>query len=103
MLSRECWEQTGEFDEIFFPAYYEDNDYHYRMQQAGILAITYPPAMFFHWGSATQNEAIGRPLTDSGNQYAQYVRKWGAPPGQEKFKTPYDDASKTIKSVKQDT
>lgn len=101
MVSRECWEKVGEFDEIFFPAYYEDNDYHYRINLAGLKAITYPPAIFFHWGSATQLEAIGRPLTDSSNQHAQYVRKWGGNPGQEQFKHPYNDESISITRVKQ--
>lgn len=101
MVNRKCWEEIGEFDEIFAPAYYEDNDYHYRMKLASVLAITYPPAMFFHWGSATQIEALGRPLTDSSNQHAQYVRKWGGDPGKEVFKHPYNDESKPITSVKQ--
>lgn len=101
MVNRECWEKVGEFDEAFFPAYYEDNDYHYRMQLAGLLAITYPGSLFFHWGSATQNEALGRKLTDSSNQHAVFVSKWGANPGKEIFKHPYNDATKPITSVKQ--
>jgi GT2 family glycosyltransferase len=101
MLDRACWKAVGEFDELFHPAYYEDNDYHYRMQLAGLVAVTYPPALFFHWGSATQLEALGRPLTDSANQHANYVRKWGGNPGQETFKHPFNDESKTINSVAQ--
>lgn len=103
MVNKECWHRVGEFDEIFFPAYYEDNDYHYRIQLAGLLAITYPPAMFFHWGSATQMEALGRPLTESSNQHAQYIRKWGGDPGKEVFKYPYNnpeiDLSMTTKKI----
>lgn len=93
MVTPRCWHEVGEFDEVFHPAYYEDNDYHYRMQLAGALAITYPPAMFFHWGSATQMEALGghRRLTDSANQHAQYIKKWGGDPGKEVFKSPYNN------------
>lgn len=101
MINRLCWDKVGEFDEVFFPAYYEDNDYHYRIQLAGLLAVTYPPAMFFHWGSATQKEALGRPLTDTANKHAQFVRKWGGNPASEIFKHPYNDESKPITSVKQ--
>lgn len=103
MLDRLCWMTIGEFDEVFFPAYYEDNDYHYRMQIDGLLAITYPPAMFLHWGSATQMEALGggRRLTDSANQHAQYVKKWGGDPGKEVFKSPYDESDYTIRSTLQ--
>ncbi len=103
MLDRECWEKTGEFDEIFAPAYYEDNDYHYRMQLAGLLAITYPPAMFFHYGSATQLEALGHPLTESSNQHAQYIRKWGGDPGKEVYKNPFNKMTVSITSVKQNS
>jgi GT2 family glycosyltransferase len=101
MINRECWDKVGEFDEVFAPAYYEDNDMHYRMNLAGIKAVCYPPAMFYHYGSRTQNEAIGRPLTNSGNQFEQYVKKWGGGPGQEKFTHPYNAEDKDITSVKQ--
>lgn len=101
MINRDCWEKIGEFDEVFAPAYYEDNDYHYRMKLAGHLAITYPPAMFFHWGSATQMEALGRPLTDSSNQHAHYVRKWGGDPSKEVFKHPFNKENVPITSTKQ--
>lgn len=91
MVSGKCWARVGEFDELFWPAYYEDNDYHYRMKLARVAAITYPPAMFFHWGSATQLEALGRPLTDSSNQHANYVRKWGGDPGKEAYTSPFNN------------
>lgn len=103
-LNKECWDAVGEFDEVFAPAYFEDNDYHYRMKLAGIRAVVYPPAMFLHWGSRTQNEALGAPLISGQefeNKRAAYMRKWGGVPGQEQLKHPYNDESKTIESVKQ--
>lgn len=100
-VSRDCWERVGEFDEVFFPAYYEDNDYHYRMRLVGIKAVMYPPALFFHYGSRTQNEALGRPISDSHNQHMFYIAKWGGSPGQEKWSIPYDDPHKTILKCKQ--
>lgn len=106
MVSKDCWEVIGEFDEVFYPAYFEDNDYHYRMKLAEVPTIVYPPAMFYHYGSRTQNEANenGQPLVPSGmfeNARAAYVQKWGGVPGSEQFILPYDNQSKTIKSVKQ--
>lgn len=103
MINKDCWEHIGEMDEIFHPAFYEDNDYHYRMQLAGLPAIVYPPAMFYHYGSRTQLEALGRPLTDSSNQHAQFIRKWGGDPTKEVYKTPYNDQSKSITSTKQNS
>lgn len=106
-INKDCWEEIGEFDELFFPAYFEDNDYHYRMNLEEIKAIVYPPAMFYHYGSRTQNEAIenGLPMVSGGefeNTRARYVKKWGGLPEHETYKTPYNDPLKTVKSTKQD-
>ena len=35
MIGREALEKVGPFDENFYPAYFEDNDYHYRIRLAG--------------------------------------------------------------------
>lgn len=95
-VNKECWETVGEFDELFAPAYFEDNDFHYRMKLAGVSAIVYPPAMFYHYGSRTQNESQenGLPLVSGGmfeNNRALYVKKWGGVPGSETFTSPYND------------
>lgn len=105
-VSKECWDVVGEFDELFFPAYFEDNDYHYRMKLAGMDAIVYPPAMFYHYGSRTTKEAgePGRAVVTNATFEkcrAMYALKWGGQPGSEKFKTPYDDASLTFADTKQ--
>ena len=104
MISKKCWDEVGEFDEGFAPAYFEDNDYHWRTQQIGMLAIVYPPAMFYHYASRTQNEAMGFQLVNSymflrNRDY--YVKKWGGTPGAEKFSVPFDDAKLSIKYTKQ--
>lgn len=107
-LNKECWDTVGEFDEVFAPAYFEDNDYHYRIQLAGLLAILHPPAMFYHFGSRTQMEANenGRAMVPSPmfeNNRAAYIKKWGGMPSQEKFEHPYNDSSLLITDVKQTT
>jgi GT2 family glycosyltransferase len=105
-INKECWETIGEFDELFAPAYFEDNDFHYRMKLAGLTGIVHPPAMFYHYGSRTTNEAgeNGVLVVSGGmfeNNRAAYVRKWGGVPGQERFKTPYAHAEKDIRWVEQ--
>lgn len=105
-IDKECWETVGEFDEIFAPAYYEDNCFHYRMKLVGLLAIVYPPAMFYHFGSRTQNEAneSGQPMVPTPlfeNNCAFYVKKWGGVPGQEKWEHPYNDMLAPITKTKQ--
>jgi GT2 family glycosyltransferase len=95
MISRPCWSSTGQFDEEFKPAYWEDNDYHYRMKLTGQVAITYPPALFYHFGSRTQHEAAenGAPMTP-GRQFENlrtyYMAKWGGLPGREVYRVPFN-------------
>jgi GT2 family glycosyltransferase len=94
MISKETYETIGQFDDGFFPAYFEDNDYHYRINLAGMKAITYPMAIYYHYGSRTQTEAkqgvpvVSNTLFEINRE--RYVRKWGGLPGQEKFKTPFN-------------
>lgn len=105
-VNRLCWERVGEFDELFAPAYFEDNDYHYRMKLAGLLAIVCPPAMFYHYGSRTQNEARedGKPIV-TGTLFEmarnRYVGKWGGVPGSEAFQTPFNNKDRSITATKQ--
>lgn len=106
MLSKAMWEDIGEFDEVFAPAYFEDNDYHYRMKLAGYDAIVLPTALFYHYGSGTQNEANedGKPLVPGpmfeANR-ARYAEKWGGVPGEEKWEIPYENKELDLASTKQ--
>lgn len=104
MINRTCWEEVGEFDNGFFPAYFEDNSYHYRMRLLGFRAIVYPPALFYHYGSRTQNESLEKPIVP-GNFFeknrAYFVEKWGGPPGDEKYDHPFNDKKKSLKWVLQ--
>jgi GT2 family glycosyltransferase len=92
LVSRRCWEQVGSFDENFYPAYFEDNDYHHRIVVAGLRAVVYPRAMFYHYGSRTQNEACASPIVPGSvfdRNYRYYIKKWGGPPGHEQFRQPF--------------
>ncbi len=94
VLSRHCWETVGAFDEQFFPAYFEDNDYHRRIVLAGLRAVVHPPAMFYHFGSRTQNESCSSPIVSGGafdKNRDYYIKKWGGPPGAETFDTPFNE------------
>lgn len=85
----------GEFDENFTPAYFEDNDMHYRIKLAGGVAVTRSDAGMYHAGSVTQNWG-GRQVVNS-HMFMQnqmyYVKKWGGLPGTEIYKQPFNDAS----------
>lgn len=95
MLTKAGYEKIGDFDEQFVPCYFEDNDYHYRVNLAGLKAITLPTAIYYHFGSKTQTEALGEGKTVSthatfNNNRAYFMSKWGGMPGQERFKKPFN-------------
>jgi GT2 family glycosyltransferase len=91
-LTRESVERVGLFDENFVPAYFEDNDYHYRCHLLGVPTEQVPNGMT-HVRSAVlkgsqhyQDE--NRRTFPSNADY--YLRKWGGLPGRETFTTPFD-------------
>jgi GT2 family glycosyltransferase len=105
MINRNCWEKVGEFDEGFAPAYFEDNDYHLRINKVGLKAITYPSAVFYHFGSKTRIEADNeRPVITNDSfekNRSYYIAKWGGLPSQETYENPFNSGSNSIKWTKQ--
>ena len=91
LTGKRLLEKVGRFDEAFFPAYYEDNDMHHRIQLAGERAVCYKGARFYHHGSRTINvdpklaEANRNTFKRNGDYY---VAKWGGLPGRERFVYP---------------
>lgn len=86
-INTEC--HPGLFDTNFYPAYFEDNDYHYRLQLAGLKAIKTNQAIFYHFMSATKNEnpEIAELVNETFLENERYYcRKWGGKPGKETTK-----------------
>jgi glycosyltransferase involved in cell wall biosynthesis len=78
---------VGYFDEKFYPAYYEDNDYHYRMKLKGIEfdrvlidATSAGNAMSMHAGVPVRY----------GECANYYKKKWGGNPNEEKYAKPFN-------------
>lgn len=94
VITREVWDLVGPFDEGFWPAYFEDNDYHRRCILAGVPYddVQIPSE---HWagGSATiktdhalnQWNATTFPLNRD-----RYYAKWGGGPGHEVYDVPWN-------------
>jgi GT2 family glycosyltransferase len=87
-------ERIGCFDENFFPAYCEDQDYSRRAALAGLPESNCPDTEVTHRGSAS----IGRdPFLAAANAQTHgrnleyYRRKWGGDAGKERFTSPFDD------------
>ena len=81
-------ETIGCFDENFFPAYCEDQDYARRAALAGLSEENCADTAVLHGGSsaifANQELALQNRITQSRN-IAYYVRKWGGDAGHEEF------------------
>src|SRR5215469_7001424 len=92
MLTKACWEAVGHFDEAFYPAYFEDNDYYYRMKLGGLSGVILPTALCYHFGCRTQTEAYNGPMAARLGFLRcrdYYIRKWGGPPQSEIYRSPF--------------
>jgi len=94
---REFIDKFGLFDENFRPAYFEDNDMHYRIKVAGGRFGVDQDAYMKHYGSVTQfwdgNEegrVVSHAQFESNRNY--YVAKWGGTPTNEAYDLPFNGA-----------
>lgn len=91
VISRKTYTLVGQFDEKFYPAYFEDNDYSVRMKRAGVKSQVHPlfnPVIFRN--SMTSHKDPG---TNSGymKNREYYISKWGGLPGEEVYLTPFNE------------
>lgn len=90
LISMATFQKVGLFDDNFFPAYYEDCDYQYRMKLAKIN-VDYPnflvPAVYRTSCSIKTDPSLNdNYLTNK--EY--YEKKWGGSPFQETYTTPFN-------------
>lgn len=94
-INRTCYERVGYFDEYIYPAYFEDNDYHYRMKLAGLHAYKDRNNYYWHYGSRTrQSDPLLKEWLNycyTGNE-KYYKEKWGGEPEKEKYTIPFEGA-----------
>lgn len=89
-ITKEVFELVGDFDEGFYPAYFEDNDYGYRLRLNGIESIKdkfLTPAIFRNSSSIAKDPTLNNNF--SANR-ARYINKWGGEPRKEKYKKPFN-------------
>jgi hypothetical protein len=98
-----AWEKIGDFDELFFPAYYEDTDYRRRAELVGVSICewnTYPREEISPGRErSVQGICHGKlePLEYKSSWFkacveankARYVAKWGGEPGRETHRVPF--------------
>lgn len=103
----------GNFDEAFFPAYFEDTDYRRRLQLAGVEPIEWPrivEAVVYPGRERVTTGIIHGKYDPDGYQGWRadklawfwgryeankklYAEKWGGDPGHETYVVPYGDRS----------
>lgn len=87
LISRKCIEKVGFFDEEFKPAYYEDDDYTFRVRRSRVKFCTVAYAGIYHFGSVTLRKGsinTKNIISISFIENREYFRrKWGFVPGPE--------------------
>lgn len=85
---------VGRFDEEFYPAYFEDNSYDYRMNLKGYYVYGIPECNVIHKGSQTLAHYNSNQMRDHHRAFDAnrklYIKMWGGPPKQEKYVTKYN-------------
>ena len=94
ILNKNTFKNLGEFDEAFFPAYFEDCDYSYRMILAEKKVLLIEDCGYIHHHSSTI-KSYSLPQMESHhttflNNKNYYLSKWGGEPLFETYKTPFN-------------
>jgi len=90
IISLEAYKKTGVFDEKFFPAYFEDNDYFRRMSISGVSMVfnaMLNPVIYRNSMTIAKDQTLNNNF-ENNRQY--YISKWGGQPAQEIFQTPFN-------------
>jgi GT2 family glycosyltransferase len=91
ILSVDAYKKIGKFDENFFPAYFEDNDYFRRMMLLNmpiIMNAMLNPIIYRNSMTILKTPELNNGF-EKNRQY--YISKWGGQPTQETFSTPFNE------------
>lgn len=91
ILSVDAYKKIGKFDENFFPAYFEDNDYFRRMMLLNIPIVMNAmlnPIIYRNSMTILKTPELNNGF-EKNRQY--YISKWGGQPTQETFSTPFNE------------
>jgi glycosyltransferase involved in cell wall biosynthesis len=91
LINKDLYEYIGEFDEGFFPAYYEDSDYMYRLKLNGLLhEVNNKLNPIIAKVSQTYEKAPDLVNLSMRYNRQRYIDKWGNVPLLEKYTTPFN-------------
>lgn len=84
------FQRVGRFDEKYYPAYYEDTDYIYRMQVMGLQTI-HTDVLLPEVLRTSKSGEKDKTLYDKVFECRRYYEtKWGGAPSQEKYTVPFN-------------
>jgi GT2 family glycosyltransferase len=91
LMHKEFYDFVGDFDEIFYPAYYEDSDYLYRMKLLGIKqdidSFLDPKEVNISMTYERAPDMVNQAMKDNKQRY---IEKWGNLPLLENYIKPYN-------------
>ena len=90
ILPQRVFEYIGRFNEEFYPAYYEDDDYVYRMKLNRLIPLKTPmlnPKLYRNSETIKKDPSI---IEYSIKNKRKYIEMWGGLPREEKFIKPYN-------------
>jgi cephalosporin hydroxylase len=93
-ISQKAIDAVGYFDTTFYPAYFEDNDYIYRLKLSGAFPVIDEgcnPSIYRGSMTIQKDQSLNRDF------YAlreHYNKKWGGPPGEETYASPFGGVNK---------
>jgi len=90
IIPKKTYIKIGMFDEDFSPAYYEDNDYMYRLKINGKRPFKIPflnPIVYKNSATIEKEPSI---LAYSKANKSRYIAKWGGEPDKENYNKPFN-------------
>jgi GT2 family glycosyltransferase len=94
LLTHKGFTTLGPFDERFYPAYFEDNDYERRRILANLSAVLVSGATYDHAPSSTIKKYTPAEMDDHHRSFQRnqqyYIAKWNGLPHQERYTTAFD-------------
>jgi len=91
IISKHIFNTVGYFDSAFFPAYFEDNDYAYRLKLSGYDHTVHEfldPVIYINSATIQKNPELNYNFE---NNRQHYIKKWGGMPYKEIYLTAFNE------------
>jgi GT2 family glycosyltransferase len=100
IIGRRAIDEVGYFDTNFYPAYFEDMDYKFRLSLANLPIVAPEATLAEHERSSTAriSEKIASSFEENVRRNREYYRKkWGGDVENEAYRHPFNDENRSIR------